>query len=269
MEALCSRGALVFASAFPAIRDGNLTKGFLAFAVFMSLVSLTLYGIDKYRAVHNRRRIPEKILLLSALLGGAAGALAGMLVFRHKTRKWKFRILVPAACLLWALLIVFSMGKREEIEEHIFPEMNLRSESIVDGRLKTVCAAAHSPNRPPGENRNPGLEWEDIPAAEYYAVIMVDQSARNWLHMFTSGVWTTELAEASLGEEAYVGPYPPPGTGEHAYMIYIYALERDPTGVKIHMDAPCNFRRLEAELDRCGVLARGSIMGKYGHGDKN
>ena len=94
MEALCSRGALVFASVFPAIRDGNLTKGFLAFAVFMSLVSLTLYGIDKYRAVHNRRRIPEKILLLSALLGGAGGALAGMLVVRHKTRKWKFRILV-------------------------------------------------------------------------------------------------------------------------------------------------------------------------------
>ena len=34
-------------------------------------------------------------LLLAALAGGAAGAFLGMRVFRHKTKHWKFRILVP------------------------------------------------------------------------------------------------------------------------------------------------------------------------------
>lgn len=251
------------------VQYGGLAQALLPLAFLMNLISFFLYGIDKYKAVHKRWRIPEQILLLSAFLGGAAGALVGMLLFRHKTRKWKFRILVPAACLLWALLIVFLGGQGSEMEEDKFPKMDVRSESIVDGRLKTVCAAAHSPNRPEGENKNPELMWEEVPGAEYYVAIMVDRSARNWLHMFTNGAWTTELSEASLGEDAYVGPYPPPGTGEHEYKLYVYALARDPSGIKAGMDAPCNFRRLEAELDRCGVLARGSITGKYGHGDEN
>ena len=28
--------------------------------------------------------------------------IAGMIVFHHKTRKWKFRILVPVSVVLWA-----------------------------------------------------------------------------------------------------------------------------------------------------------------------
>ena len=33
-------------------------------------------------------------------------------------------------------------------------QMNVTSKSIVGGKLLTVCAAAHSPNRPLGENRS-------------------------------------------------------------------------------------------------------------------
>lgn len=64
-----------------------------------------LYGIDKRRAVHGRWRIPERVLILAAFLGGAAGALLGMLTFHHKTRKPKFRVLVPLALFLWCLLL--------------------------------------------------------------------------------------------------------------------------------------------------------------------
>lgn len=65
------------------------------------LLSFLLFGVDKARAKHGAWRIPERVLLLSAFAGGAPGALLGMLLFRHKTRKPLFRILVPLATLLW------------------------------------------------------------------------------------------------------------------------------------------------------------------------
>ena len=67
-------------------------------SVYLALVNLAafaLYGIDKRRAKRDRWRIPEATLLLSALLGGSIGALCGMYLFRHKTRKPRFSVGVP------------------------------------------------------------------------------------------------------------------------------------------------------------------------------
>ena len=61
------------------------------YAVF-NLISFCLFGIDKMKAVKNRYRISESALLASGLLG-PFGALAGMEVFRHKTRKPKFKLI--------------------------------------------------------------------------------------------------------------------------------------------------------------------------------
>ena len=63
----------------------------------MDLIAFIMFGVDKYKASHDLWRIPESTLILFAFLGGAIGALAGMKVFHHKTRKIKFRILIPAA----------------------------------------------------------------------------------------------------------------------------------------------------------------------------
>ncbi len=134
-------------------------------------------------------------------------------------------------------------------------QMNVTSKSIVGGKLPTVCAAAHSPNRPLGENRSPELSWDDVPGAAYFLALIVD-------------AWTTHLAEGALDERAYVGPYPPAGTGEHAYTVYVYALSRDPSGIRPSMDAPCDFRCLETRIEGCGILARGSLVGQFGHGDR-
>ena len=62
----------------------------LAWIVFASFVSFVLYGLDKKKAQNNAWRISEKFLLLSALFGGAVGALFGMKTFRHKTKHWYF-----------------------------------------------------------------------------------------------------------------------------------------------------------------------------------
>ena len=62
-----------------------------------NLFTFLQMGMDKRKAVKEKQRISEKTLLLSAFFMGAVGSGAGMLVFHHKTKKWKFRILVPLA----------------------------------------------------------------------------------------------------------------------------------------------------------------------------
>ena len=62
-----------------------------------NLFTFLQMGMDKRKAVREKQRISEKTLLLSAFFMGAVGSGAGMLVFHHKTKKWKFRILVPLA----------------------------------------------------------------------------------------------------------------------------------------------------------------------------
>lgn len=62
-----------------------------------NLFTFLQMGMDKRKAVKEKQRISEKTLLLSAFFMGAVGSGAGMLAFHHKTKKWKFRILVPLA----------------------------------------------------------------------------------------------------------------------------------------------------------------------------
>lgn len=67
----------------------------LIYLEIINLVSFALFGIDKRRAKRGRWRISETALILSAVLGGGIGALAGMYLFRHKTKKKKFTVGIP------------------------------------------------------------------------------------------------------------------------------------------------------------------------------
>ena len=77
---------------------------FLSYLVLANLVAFAMYGIDKRRAIKNKWRIPEKRLLLAALFGGAPGALWGMILFHHKTKKAKFLLTVPVLFILEVVL---------------------------------------------------------------------------------------------------------------------------------------------------------------------
>ncbi|WP_254434132.1 DUF1294 domain-containing protein [Halobacillus sp. Marseille-Q1614] len=63
--------------------------------IIMSLIQFLLMGYDKKQARERKWRISEKTLWLLALFGGAAGAAAGMQVFRHKTKHTSFVIGMP------------------------------------------------------------------------------------------------------------------------------------------------------------------------------
>ena len=71
---------------------------------FINLVTFAVFGIDKFKAVGKFTRIPEYVLILLSLLGGSAGSWLGMYIWRHKIRKGKFVILIPAILLIHTAL---------------------------------------------------------------------------------------------------------------------------------------------------------------------
>lgn len=75
--------------------------------VIINLIALFLFYIDKKKAIKDKYRIPERTLIFMAALGGGIGALSGMLIFRHKTKKNKFKIWVPAFLFVHMMLVLF------------------------------------------------------------------------------------------------------------------------------------------------------------------
>mgnify|MGYP000324920148 CR=1 FL=1 len=70
----------------------------LLWILVWTILAFALMGIDKWKAKHGAWRVPEKVLFLSALAGGSLGSLAGMALFRHKTRHKKFWIGFSLGC---------------------------------------------------------------------------------------------------------------------------------------------------------------------------
>lgn len=81
----------------------------LLYLIIINAASLLLMLADKLKAKRGLWRIPEATLMGIAALGGSVGALAGMYLFRHKTRHIKFTVGIPAiliaqiAVALWLL----------------------------------------------------------------------------------------------------------------------------------------------------------------------
>lgn len=73
------------------------------YLVSINLMTFIAYGMDKRKAKKGKWRIPEKTLLLFAVLGGSVGALLGMHLFHHKTKHAKFTIGVP-------VILAFQIG---------------------------------------------------------------------------------------------------------------------------------------------------------------
>ena len=78
----------------------------IVYLLLANVIAFAMYGIDKRKAMKDQWRIPEKTLLLAALIGGSFGAFVGMQVFHHKTKHWKFILGVPACMILHVALAV-------------------------------------------------------------------------------------------------------------------------------------------------------------------
>lgn len=78
--------------------DGR--KILVIYLIAINVLTFFIFGWDKMQAKKKRWRVAEKTLFMSVLLGGGIGAMAGMKVWRHKTRKWYFKFGVPLLVIL-------------------------------------------------------------------------------------------------------------------------------------------------------------------------
>ena len=78
----------------------------LIYLFLINAVGFLVMLIDKKNARKKHWRIPEDVLIGIAVVGGSAGIIAGMRLFRHKTMKDKFAIGVP---VILTLQIVFAV----------------------------------------------------------------------------------------------------------------------------------------------------------------
>jgi Predicted membrane protein len=79
----------------------------IIYLLIINSLAFVMYGVDKRKARKGAFRIAEKHLLLVAFLGGATGAFIGMRIFRHKTKKKRFAIVVPLCMLIQWLLYLY------------------------------------------------------------------------------------------------------------------------------------------------------------------
>ena len=75
------------------------------YLILMNLIGFGLMGVDKQRARRRDWRVPEAALFGAALLGGSAGAWAGMYLFHHKTKHWYFVVGMPLILAVQAALV--------------------------------------------------------------------------------------------------------------------------------------------------------------------
>jgi len=88
----------------------SVNETVLLFAIPLTSINFLLFGYDKFQAKRNGWRIPERVLLGLTILGGGVGGLAGMLVFRHKTRKNVFWLAAIVGIVLLIYLAAFWRG---------------------------------------------------------------------------------------------------------------------------------------------------------------
>lgn len=78
----------------------------IPYLITINAAGFLLMLIDKTRAKRNLWRIPEKVLLGVAALGGSVGSLFGMYIFRHKTKHTLFSAGIPALMFLHFILLI-------------------------------------------------------------------------------------------------------------------------------------------------------------------
>ena len=67
----------------------------LAVLAIANFISFFLMGHDKKRARQGKWRVPEKTLFLATACFGGLGGVLGMVLCRHKTKHWYFKVFFP------------------------------------------------------------------------------------------------------------------------------------------------------------------------------
>lgn len=81
----------------------------VGYMIFVNLIGFGMMGIDKHRAIKHAWRISEGSFFVVAFIGGSIGTIAGMHIFRHKTRHWYFVYGMPAILVVQVILFILAV----------------------------------------------------------------------------------------------------------------------------------------------------------------
>ena len=79
----------------------------LLYLIIVNAAAFLLMLADKLKAKRGAWRIPEATLMGMAAIGGSVGALAGMYLFRHKTKHIKFTLGIPVILVGQIALVIW------------------------------------------------------------------------------------------------------------------------------------------------------------------
>ena len=77
-----------------------------AVLVILNAVSFGLMAYDKRCAKAGKWRVPEKTLFLAAACFGGLGGVLGMVLCRHKTQHWYFKVFFPVFLIVQIGLLI-------------------------------------------------------------------------------------------------------------------------------------------------------------------
>jgi Raf kinase inhibitor-like YbhB/YbcL family protein len=179
----------------------------------------------------------------------------------------KTRITYVLSFVLVLFTISSSMGGEK---------MELSSSAFNDGGKIPIKYAMRGAG---GENISLPLAWKNAPeGTKSFALSMIDHHpvANNWVHWLVIDIPpdASSLQEGASGKEmpqgsmelrnsfgaiGYGGPQPPPGTGDHPYVVTLYALNVD----KLDLDRSTDLSRFRNSL-KGKVLGEAVLTGYYG-----
>ena len=77
------------------------------YLVVINIVSFLVFGLDKYLAKKNKKRISEFNLHLFEILGGILSILLAFHIFKHKRNKVKYYSISYTILVIWIFLLWF------------------------------------------------------------------------------------------------------------------------------------------------------------------
>ena len=130
-----------------------------------------------------------------------------------------------------------------------------------------------------GKNISIPLTWRNVPSGtKSFAISILDihPIAQNWVHWLVINIQAQASAieegasgkkmpigsvelKNSFGDIGYGGPQPPKGTGDHPYVVTLYALNVEKLDLGVNTSLPAFKKAIEGK-----VIGSASITGKYG-----
>lgn len=77
----------------------------IKYLIAINIITFIIFGLDKYLAIKEKRRVSEKMLITLSFLGGCYLELIAMELFRHKTKKLYFYIINLTLIVLYTILL--------------------------------------------------------------------------------------------------------------------------------------------------------------------